>query len=61
MVSEPRDIAMVQEHDGKVVIHEANCPVARRAAADGFPVFTMFGCERPAPKEYPRHTCMKEQ
>jgi len=37
------DLALVEEADA-LHAHEASCPVARQAAADGKPVMTLLGC-----------------
>lgn len=57
-----RDIALVQDADGKITVHRARCPEARDAAAAGRPVMTMFQIQRPIPRDqYRHHECMEER
>lgn len=44
----------------EVVAHRADCPDARRAAAEGRPVMTMFECSEPLPPEIKRHSCLND-
>lgn len=50
------DLALT-EVDGQITLHTANCPEARMMAFLGFPVATMFGCER-EPMDVRRHSCL---
>jgi hypothetical protein len=54
------DLALVHDNDtGEVMLHTANCPEARRMAANGHPVMTMLGCEKlPDVIEYKWHSCI---
>ena len=52
------DIALVHDNaTGEVIMHVANCPVARRMADEGHPVMTMFGCAK-VPDDFKRHSCL---
>jgi len=42
---------------GTITLHDAYCPQARVLAALGFPVVSMFDCER-MPAGYPLHSCL---
>ena len=45
-----RDFAVTHGQHGMMVLHRADCPLARSLADQGEPVLTLFGCERePAP------------
>jgi hypothetical protein len=57
----PYDIALTEEQPGKVMVHRADCPDARRQAAQGLPVATMLGCEGPLPKDLPKHSCLERK
>jgi hypothetical protein len=37
---------------GTMSLHQARCPTARKAAADGYPVMTMLGCASAPPGNY---------
>ena len=52
------DIALVETPKGVVVLHRADCPLARAAAERGWPVATLFGCER-LPTGLPTCVCMR--
>lgn len=55
------DIALVGNMStGKIVVHRADCPDARKAAADGHPVLTLFDCQNDAPLDLPKHSCMDD-
>ena len=44
-MTQERNYALVGNPEtGAIDVHEANCPVARQAAADGLPVMTLYGC-----------------
>jgi hypothetical protein len=52
------DIAMVHDNStGEVMVHKADCPVARRMAEEGHPVMTMLGCQK-VPDDYKWHSCL---
>jgi hypothetical protein len=57
------DLAVVQRPGQKCELHTANCPVARNAAAAGYPVMTMWGCNRMDALEEGRrftiHDCLR--
>ena len=53
------DLALVHDNvTGEMLVHRADCPEARRMAAEGHPVMNMFGCEKLPPEEYKRHSCL---
>jgi len=61
------DLALVHDNaTGEVMLHTANCPVARRMAEEGHPVMTMLGCEVATLRDgaaldaikYKRHSCI---
>jgi hypothetical protein len=54
------DYALTEGDDGVVVLHRADCSHARMLAALGYPVATLFGCERPMPSDIQRHWCLEE-
>jgi hypothetical protein len=54
------NLAVVFGVDDKILLHKADCPVVRKAAADGFPTLTMFGAKE-VPTEYEKHECLKEK
>ena len=46
------DIAVVADlPNGKMILHRADCPVARKCADAGIPVMTMYGVEKPLTEE----------
>lgn len=51
------DLAATEHPEGGLLLHRADCPLARTHAALGLPVLTMFGCKK-LPKEYPKHSCL---
>jgi len=53
------DIAFTVDNSG-LVAHRADCPMARKFAANGQPVLTMFGCTNPLPAEVRRHSCLEK-
>ena len=53
------DIALA-EGFGTLVVHRVDCPGVRLLAELGFPVVSMFGCER-LPDDYPLHSCLTYQ
>ena len=59
-MDEVRDIALTGDGRGGVLAHRADCPDARRRAAQGEPVMTMWGIEKPLESNIPRHTCLME-
>ena len=56
-----RDIALTEGPDGEVLAHRADCPEARKMAAAGMPVATMFGIQKPLPDDVKRHSCLEEK
>jgi hypothetical protein len=52
------DIALTEDENGELLAHRADCPDARRQAAHGKPVVTMFGIEKPLPQDIKRHSCL---
>ena len=52
------DYALTTTDKGTLLAHRADCPMARKAAADGEPVLTMIGCLQPLPDNLERHTCL---
>ena len=50
------NLAIVAEDEG-LVLHQANCPDARQAAAYGKPVMTLLGCKT-IPAGEKRHSCL---
>jgi len=62
-----RDYALTRAHrlrlagePDTVLVHRADCPMARAHAAAGLEVVTMLGCEREPPAEWPRHDCLDD-
>jgi len=53
------DFALVETpiNSGRVVLHHADCPVARAAADGGVPVMTMYGCQF-MPDDIEKHSCL---
>jgi hypothetical protein len=45
----------------KLLAHKADCPMARKLAAAGEPVMTLFQCEAPLPADIKRHTCLDDK
>ena len=55
------DLAFVgNELTGGITVHTATCPVARKAADNGQPVMTAFGCERLPGDGYTLHDCVEK-
>ena len=54
------DIVLTEGANGKPLMHRADCPEARRAAADGHPVMTLWDCDGPLPTNVQRHSCLGE-
>jgi hypothetical protein len=55
------DMALVgDEATGKMVLHTADCPVARQAVADGHPALTMYECKS-FPDQVERHACWEKK
>lgn len=55
-----KDIALTEDADGKgVLMHRADCPYARMAAANGLPVATLFGIQGGLPTDIKRHDCLE--
>lgn len=61
-MAEKTDIALVVEPDDILVAHQVACPAAREAAAAGWPVMTMIGCERMIGRDETHrwHRCMED-
>jgi hypothetical protein len=57
-----RDYAVAEDpkHDGKLLLHRADCPLVRKLAAAGWPVLTMFGARQEPGLAWARHDCLKE-
>jgi hypothetical protein len=53
------DLALTEGADGRPLMHRADCPDARREAALGKPVMTLFSIEGPLPDDVPRHSCLE--
>ena len=55
------DLALVPSEDGRpiLILHRADCPAVRQAAADGKPVLTMFDCQHAPKNDVEKHSCMK--
>jgi hypothetical protein len=51
------DFALAEGREGTLVLHRVDCPGVRLMAELGFPVVSMFGCER-MPEDYPLHSCL---
>jgi hypothetical protein len=55
------DLSLVQDNDtGYVMLHRADCSLARKMADAGHPVITMFGCET-VPDDMEKHDCLGEK
>jgi hypothetical protein len=54
------DIAFTQEPDGSMLLHRADCKIARQQAAEGRPVATLYGCEI-LPTGTKRCACMEDK
>lgn len=52
------DYALCEDETGGVQLHRADCPEARRLAAAGYPVFSMFGVAKKPPDDLTRHDCL---
>jgi hypothetical protein len=57
------DIALVQDAWGRMTVHTADCPDARRAAAEGLAVMTLIGCARMPTKDEVKqwHSCLADK
>ena len=59
----PHDIALASDR-GQVMVHTADCPDVRAAAARGEPVCTLFGIDTKKADKLPlnvkRHSCLDE-
>jgi hypothetical protein len=55
------DIALTEDADGRILVHRADCPWARFLANAGFPVVTMFDCQRMPPADMKRHSCLEPE
>lgn len=54
------DLAVTEETDGRMMLHRADCPHARKLAAEGQPVLTMLDCrDSPFMNTLPHHDCLK--
>jgi len=53
------DLAITEGPNGKPLLHVANCPDARAAAARGEFVGTLFGCQGPLPDDIEKHSCLE--
>ena len=51
------DLSLVETPTGKVILHQAGCKLARSAAAAGWPVMTLLGCER-VPRGFTTCVCL---
>lgn len=52
------NLALAEDRAGAIVLHRVDCPGVRLMAELGFPVISMFGCER-MPEDYPLHECLQ--
>ena len=52
------DYALTDDGNGKVLAHRADCPYARKCAADGEPVMTLFDVQGELPRDVKRHSCL---
>lgn len=52
------DLALAEGPDGRPMLHAADCPAVRAAAAQGKFVATLFGCVGEPPGDIERHSCL---
>jgi hypothetical protein len=53
------DVTLTEGENGEILAHRIDCPEVQKQRAQGRPLATLLGIEKPLPADVRRHSCLR--